>query len=64
AKKPDGPVKAIPIPIAIHSKISSISGITEFGISDIASSVLLEFLETHKSELVRMLKRETLNEWK
>jgi len=63
-KKPEGPVKAIPIPISIHSKIASLSSITDFGISDIASSVISDFLETHKTEIVKMLKRETLNEWK
>jgi len=63
-KKPEGPVKAIPIPITIHSKIASLSGITEFGISDIAASVLNNFLNEHKSEILKMLKRQTQNEWK
>lgn len=63
-KKPEGPVKAIPVPTTIHSKIASLSGITEYGISDITASVLNHFLIEYKPEILKMLKRQTQNEWK
>ena len=62
--KPSGKLKAIPVPESIHKKIAQLSGVCDFGISDITSSALLYLLDNHKEEIKKLIKKQMLEEWK
>lgn len=62
--KPAGKLKPIPVPDSVHRKVAQLSGVCDFGISDITSSALLYLLDNHKDEIKKLIQKQMREEWK